>query len=384
MSLPLCRRITAVIALGALIVPASVSRAGDEYFPPTLLLTPVVTHPDGAYNTGGYYSEADITGNRLTLRRGGGRTYWNMQLLGFDGGGDLGPCLWQGRIDANSFLGASADVGDLVPASAPCDVDLDCENRFGEASVACLDGVCEFGFVNTARSDWMFADAPGETFGACGLISPTGPLCFGVMSPRSRYFVDGSQTFYGATLVLDVPSDAKGFYTISWIPSDTFINACCFDPLCGLTIPASRLHGELYVETGACCLDLRSGGCEDGVTANECDALRTSEGRFHPNRTCGNTQCLVTGACCEGEPFEPAIATTCEVTHFDECNCETCVWSSEQTCDDVDCRAEIVGLPAISGWSLAILTLAMCVALTVKFSRRFFSPPCQGCARGGH
>ena len=74
-----------------------------------LRLTPAATYPGGTYNTGGYYDNGNIVGQRLTVV-GGGRTYWNMRLKGW---GQAGNMLrgWQGRVDPASLKGENADCG---------------------------------------------------------------------------------------------------------------------------------------------------------------------------------------------------------------------------------------------------------------------------------
>jgi hypothetical protein len=76
------------------------------------------------------------------------------------------------------------------------------------------------------------------------------------------------------TMVLDVPSDARGTFTIKIDPSNTNVTrgASDFIPLLGLR------PGKITVETGKCCRGIGSPAgpsCEDGLLAKECTGLGT-------------------------------------------------------------------------------------------------------------
>jgi hypothetical protein len=211
-------------------------------------LVPKVAHPSGAYNTGGYYTQGSISGQRLTVC-GAGRTYWNVQLSNWGDDGN-GLRSWQGRIAPSSLLGTSADcgggpgscpgAGNLAPAMVSCTTSANCTAAFGEAkqistSTCAQDphcrassppfsgNNCEAAYVNDTRPDWIFQS----------LVNPTS-LCFATSGPPiinvsllffGTYFgemADGGLNYYGGTLVIDVPANARGLYRLEWLPDETF------------------------------------------------------------------------------------------------------------------------------------------------------------------
>ena len=229
-----------------------------------LRLTPAATYPGGTYNTGGYYDNGDIVGQRLTVV-GGGRTYWNMRLKGW---GQTGNMLrgWQARVDPASLKGENADcgggagsclgAGDLFVPAVPCGTSATCTAAFGEAkndetytltrTEHCDGGFCQSAFPNDLRPDWLFASLidPQDLIFAC-VTPPPGPICFGVFSGE---MADEGLDYYGGTLVLDVPADARGLYKIEWDPSDSFyLNFSVAFPF------AALVPGELEVLVPCAC-----------------------------------------------------------------------------------------------------------------------------------
>ncbi|MDO8628878.1 MAG: hypothetical protein Q7R41_00145, partial [Phycisphaerales bacterium] len=221
-------------------------------------LTPVASHPGGAYNTGGYYTNANISGQRLTVGLGGGRTYWNAQLSNWAPATLKG---YQATIGDVALLGTSADcgggagscpgAGDLTYALQPCTTSANCTNAFGEAGVfgivgggndgsVCRDGFCHSIFVNTTRSDWTHASV-SEAFGGYGVFS-FGRAVYS-LSTNLQTVTDTGLDYYGGTLVIDVPAGARGVYTINWVAAETFIiNGS------DIVIPlAAMIPGELRV-----------------------------------------------------------------------------------------------------------------------------------------
>lgn len=259
--------------------------AGDVEPTAEILLTPMANHPSGEYGHGGFYSDADINGQRLTVLSGGGRTFWNMQIRNW------GPALllsWQGQIDASGFLGASADcgsgpgscvdAGDLLPANQTCGDTGDCVDSFVEGVSFCTDGVCSPAWVNIRRPDFRFDPDCHSRHVGCSLPDSVAPLiCFATTGDPFCATDDRGETLYVATLALDIPPDAKGIYTIGWVAEETFMLDDS-DPAQEIPL-AAMIPGELEIPIGRCCFNFDAGpSCATLVTAHECDLLHTEEG----------------------------------------------------------------------------------------------------------
>gem|GEM_PF-2447942 len=290
--------------------PADTVRAGVVAGTPTAIvqLTPKVDNPSGPYGVNGFYTNADISGQRLNLASGGGRTFWNAEVSNWGEGTDRRLRSYEVRPGSMSLLGSNADcgtgpgscvgAGDLTNANVTCSNPGDCIAAFGEATPGCMvtptSGgvkVCDFAWVAFTRPDWIFgANANPQVFGAtqkgCGVVDPAGANCFGAAEqPDSQ--IDDGRLAYLATYAFDVPANAKGLYTLSFIGLGTqTLLGDDGSPPANIVI-AAAVPGELNVTVGACCTDLGSGTCTDGVTSSECDAIQTTNARvFTPDATC--------------------------------------------------------------------------------------------------
>jgi hypothetical protein len=297
-------------------------------------LTPVANNPGGAYGHGGYYDDSSVTGQRLSLATGGGRTFWIAQVSNW---GPNGKKLraWQGRIDSDGFLGANADcggglgscaaAGDLTGPRPACVTDADCITEFGEEGAICAQQRCDSAFINGSRTDHVFATVPEALVTiACGVNGPAGPICFGTTSLPEDSIVDqpGVQ-FYAATYVIDVPIDAAGVYTMEWVPIDTFF----IDETIPLTVLplAAMVPGILDITMGACCVFNGQGLCIDNLSKQECTDFPTNFGTiFHPERTCPGT----------GLPTDLTVCLGCidatDCNDLDACTADQCNLSTLQ------------------------------------------------------
>ncbi|MEK6800213.1 MAG: hypothetical protein AABZ12_14725 [Planctomycetota bacterium] len=204
----------------------------------TIRLTPVATHPDGEYAHGGAYTDANIFGQELRVRRGGFTAFFNVQLDGW------GPYhrirSWQARIDATTYLGQNADPPapgvDLTYPVVPCDSSDDCSAAFGEEGSLCVAGFCRAAWIAHCRDDAWVWPCACQTCTGCkppvwdlGLGSPKGPLFFATTSPgdpANGIFcaaTDHGAHYYGASLALYVPPGAKGRYTVKLLEQETFV-----------------------------------------------------------------------------------------------------------------------------------------------------------------
>ncbi|MBI1826958.1 MAG: hypothetical protein HY287_08385 [Planctomycetes bacterium] len=247
-----------------------------------LYFTPVPplpgTDPSLAYPAG-----FSIANQVLTVSAGGFTSAWNVQMSDWDPDRDGNPLVrsFQAKVDASGFMGANASPpnpgcdlaypaetfacpsqcfggthagqtcsnslldcnntpctfkhcsggtsnGNLCVSSAQCPGGTcsdPCPALLGESGARCggsFAGVCDWGWQNTARPDWiMAANSPSDQIPAAAISSPTGPNFAGTTSPGVEIFDPGVRAYIG-TLLLPVPACARGTYTIGFIADETF------------------------------------------------------------------------------------------------------------------------------------------------------------------
>jgi len=155
-----------------------------------------------------------LAGNELLVPAGGATVEIESFVGGWDPNedGDPGLLAYSLRIDPASLVSGSA--GTLGAARIPCATDADCWNslRCGVPDA----GYCEetayvssAAYVDTARPDYVFA---GMSSYATARYSD---LHFGAsVTGTLATAMDDSTLRYAGTLVLDVPHDARGTFTI--------------------------------------------------------------------------------------------------------------------------------------------------------------------------
>ncbi len=315
-------------------------------------LTPKADNPAGAYGHGGYYSNADISGQRLDVASGGGRTFWNAEIGGW--GNVVNMRSYEVRVDSMGLLGVNADCGagpgscvgaaDLTNANQACNNTPDCIAAFGESPPSCASNVCAFAYVAPGRPDWPYATAFGATQKGCGITDPAGANCFGAVEDSAESAIDGGggAVVYAATYVFDVPAGAKGLYTLPFVePNVVSILGDDSDPQQDIAI-ALAIPGELNVVVGACCYDLGPGGpCESGVTAQECLDIQSATHVFTPGATCpgdgGPNDLSECPACTEDSQCNDGDACTddsCNTASFLCSNTPIAGWDQGSQCCD--------------------------------------------------
>jgi hypothetical protein len=374
----------------------------------------------GSYPPGTVIVPGDgiVTGGELRAFAGGFRAWFEFQVGGwgttFDDPGTV-----QARFDGSGFLDADTsdpgsdptddgDQPDLVPPSVSCTSDTDCIAAFGEAWARCGTATCEYAYVdkeghhsNSFCSDFGFG--PCEQ-AACATFLPKGGICFALMD-RPR--LDDGTLKYFATLVVHIPLEAKGRYTIPLMLGETFLY-CPLAVTCEIPTP-HELGFSVNILTGSCCSNLMadSATCEEGVLRSECgddetppflwraDAPCPPYGQPCPpagaccdtvhaqcddfilesdcagvhqawtaRAACDDVECLAdTGACCTRDPFEACN----NATTLADCQCATCTWHKFQTCDEIECA--VAPIPTVSAWGLAALTLLLMTGAKVAFGR---------------
>ena len=185
-----------------------------------------------------------------------------------------------------------------------CSATLVCRRTMSGRTSNCINGepcVC-VGPGGNRYCDWGFIDGCDPEYLATGITvmpsvdtaTPNFRFSLTVNADESVGFVDHAPS-YGATLVLDVPADAKGTYVIDIHQNDTVLwNG---NPAPGNVIPVAAYNpAVIQVACGSCCTNnTTTHDCTDGLSEAECDALPTSDTRAHrPGMTCADGCCHCT------------------------------------------------------------------------------------------
>ncbi len=355
-------------------VRSSVAAAGVTA---VVQLTPKADHFSGAYGNGGYYTNADISGQRLTVAGGGGITFWEAELHSWGAAGLVRS--YEVRVDAMGLLGANADCGtgagscvgaaDLLNGSVPCANAGTCITAYGNVlGAGCNGGVCAFAFITTGRDDWLFKapDIFGTFQADCGINDPAGANCFAALTESSESRADLGLTEYLATYVFEVPAGAKGVYTLPWVGMNvsTFLGDDQTPPQ-NVDL-AAAVPGELEVTVGACCTDLGAGSCVDGITSSQCDDVQTTNARvFSAGQTCpgagGANDLLECPSCTSDADCNDNDACTvdsCNLALFACTNIPIAAWDqgAGQCCDAVTgdvCSPEDANTCSVASCSIA-------------------------------
>ncbi len=318
---------------------------------PFFALVPVPPPP----SVGPYPPGVHIIDREIFLPPGGGRLWLEVAVAGW--GPDL-LCEWQATIDSWGYGSGSGEP--VAPAVEACD-DADnpphatCEAAFGPAST-CDNASCTAGFQDFGRSDFVihsaipFVDtsAPDYFYGSFQCL---GPWCFCTG--------DEGHIYYGGTLVLDVPPDAQGSYTIGFVsdPDRTFIHISS-EPSPAMAYGSARITVCSTDGPSLCCMP--SGACTplDPVC---CQAARGVI--VQSDLVCGGDgdRDGVDSVCGDGCPDDP------DKTEPGVCGCGV----PEDPIDiDGDGVADYCGaIPTVSEWGLVVLGLLLLAAATICIVR---------------
>ena len=268
--------------------------------------------------------EHSIDGADIRLVGAGQRVFLDIFVSDWDPDLDGVPQLraWQVELDPSGY--SSGLAGTITPAFEACTDSLECKNAFGggslcEPSPDVLPGVnCAPGFIDIFRSDYVFADIPdlfavdirelGYRYGSVSLLGPA---------------IDPGEPKYVASLVVDVPIDALGTFTIALRG--------------GLIILDDNQTDESIVHTSARIIItcVSSVECNDG---NPCTLDNCVEGAcFYENLSgidCSDRDRCTTGDTCRaGTCF--GMRVTCdpgEQCDPDDGRCKICLVDAD--CDD--------------------------------------------------
>lgn len=299
-------------------------------------------------------------------------------------------------------------LGDLAPALQPCNVDADCRSAMNGTTVPCQAGepsrcltwdggkppwfppgqFCEHAFQDLCDAQW--GGNPVAVIPPIDLLTLNSR--FGFAADPGEELPDFAPSYIG-TLVLDVPANAKGIYTIDFDESQTFMQNSNNPP--NNNIPVSLFPAKITIPCGRCCSGYASGQieCVDHVADVECtdaDNQVFTEGEHCPERAGPDcAECAINSHCDDG------IACTLNLCVDQECvytpdhvACDDGLFCNGQEicdaafgcgsgqprcelneCDEVadECRAEI---PTVSNWGLVSLILAVLIAAKVRYNQR--------------
>ena len=272
----------------------------------------------------------------------------------------------EGDRTCRAVFGAACGGATIAPG-APCVDDDDCPDVAPPTLVGLCRGpkcafprplkdACEPGFILASRRDYVFLLVP-NVFGVnretldyrYGSGSLVGPL------------PDQGSVYYTGTLVLDVPVEARGTFTIDFLDDlvgkpRSFLHAGGI----GSTIPLDLIPARITVHNQSCSLP---SDCDDGdfCTTDICvcdepsckvGGLCSNENHFNEQTTCCNPS---TGAFCPKPTGLPAdfndsgTADLLDVALFSACFGRVPLAGACESVDmDCDCDAELDDWTAVA------------------------------------
>jgi hypothetical protein len=328
--------------------PASAGEPGTAVI--TLQPVPPKTLPPSEYPPG-----TTIVGQEIILGSVPARVWLDVYITGWapnlktvqatlsvtnfeeDGGGFRG--------ENAECLGAPAnEAADLYYAFQLCDTHADCRAGLGGRSDPCELGDFAFCthypvggnryFEQTYCTSYFQHECVGNWIGHdqsyINAIDLHFGIAFGITFDEGSSAVDFHPSYLG-TVVLDIPSNANGTYTIDfselqtfWYPEGPPGTHCG-----GLPCPVELQAAKITVPCGRCCYGLGEGdaGCIDRVSATACAGYGAGA-VFHANETCS---------------------------------------------DDGSAASCLPRIPAASSWGLVALTILLLIAAKVSYRFRAVS-----------
>ena len=300
--------------------------------------------PIGTNQHGSFDADVGLIGNEVIMPTGGRRLFFEIRVGDWDPD-DTGVTLkaYQFVVSAEGF--SNAFEATLARLEIPCGCegqgqpDPVCESTLGTGALcerSYLDTdqcACGGGFIDPTRPDFVLAGqssvlcatdlSTDDTRAGCALIVGS--------QPAPEPFPPGG--LYAGTVVVDIPPDARGTYTIALIPGETNLADQNSLPIPNLNL----LPAKITIPVGRCCFTLDAmPQCVDGIRPDECDALRNN-GFFTPGGTCVNGTEACTTDCNEnGTPdlveVDEGTAADCDLNGvLDECEPRQCLAVSAPT-----------------------------------------------------
>ncbi len=304
----------------------------------------------------------DATGSEITLTGGGQQVVLDLMVAGWDVDMDGFPTLraWETAIDSQGF--ASGLQGVLARVDQACATGQDCVSAFGGAcnftgalctqdsecsnvvptdtciGAPCVGGRCPPGFILNQRSDYVFSGV--ANLGGVDLVGSD--VRFGAAAQSGSGVTDPGEPRYLGTLVLDVPLDASGTFTVGPV---TAVSETMLTDANSAVIPLAGIEPALItVNTNACCQF--DGTCSSPVDADACIAgggtgIAACAGDNNNNSI--NDACEEVGCCVSGTCTLTTRAACKDMVGSSVCDC---VGDNNGNGSDDACEACTVAAPA--------------------------------------
>jgi len=343
----------------------------------TFELRPVKDYTGGSYNSS-IYTQANISGNTLTLTGAPGRVYIELHIddwssaIGVNGNNGF-LRLWETYVDAMGYMSGTGTA--LTPAVEPCAGgaagNAECAADFGAPITASNTGycnaglTCNFGFINKVRPDGIYTVVPCSTniWDVGNLLDPLGHNYFGVLDQEeagTHCGLPDSVPSYSGSFALDAPAGIAGTYTIGLQVDKTFSQDDTPENANDIPI-AAFIDAVINVPTGSCCFGIGTpgAGCIDDQTQSQCSA-RPAVNQFAVGDTCdapptdaGCCACLTNADCndgdaCTNDSCNNCICSNVNVPSWDaaggEC-CDAgsgaqCTPAATNTCETAACQSQ--------------------------------------------
>jgi hypothetical protein len=271
--------VSVLVAFAATAYPGQTAAAQ----PVTITAQPVSNNAAGGLDPG-----VSIVGNEMIMPAGARAVYIDYRIGDWDPQ-DTGRALraYQVRVDPSGY--ASGLAGTLTPRLVGCDQNADCDPAFGVESTCDFptgcDGeppcYCTPMYLDSSRggaNPWVFTGVPGGALAAVDLACVSG-VCsqdYGAFSKTLSSSQNEPVPFpaggmYAATLVLNVPADARGTFTVGMKPPNETGLVDQFSEL----MEVDLVPAKITIPVGRCCHNIGpgTGDCTDGLLPEECDAL---------------------------------------------------------------------------------------------------------------
>ena len=277
-----------------------------------------------------------IVGREIQLTGGGQRVVMEVQLK------DWAPRVlktYQAQLNSAGY--SSGASGTLAPAIQSCPAlgstgNNACAASFGDAGTRCLDFdpgpavllQCEPAWINRFRTDWAFF---GLDVAAVATDISTLNYRWGAAVFPGSEAVDDGTTRYGGRVMVDVPTDAVGTFTIGFIPGEAI--SFMQDENNELINPLLLTPGKITV------LCTSSSQCDDdnACTDDTCNAEGTclNTPNYNTSTQCCNPATGQLTTISDGNPCTDDVCntTTGAVTHPNSASGTACGSQSSSQCD---------------------------------------------------
>ncbi len=183
-----------------------------------------------------------IMGDEIIVPSGGGRVTLELRMSGWDPDRNGTPKLiaYQAELDTAGYTSGDSGSLSLPMIPIPCATNADCR---GTGAACGGNGFCDFATaaftINTSRPDFVLTGIPVITVVD---ITPPDFRAAGVRDSTATV-ADPGTVRYGATLMLNYSADARGTFTIGFVPGNdrTFLLGDNSQPILPSTLRPARI-----------------------------------------------------------------------------------------------------------------------------------------------